>query len=217
MSNKHADIDTLTASGLFKLEDMIITPTLVYVKSEACVRELKSLSCPSICINVMSPEEHALAEAINNLVTAEVHKALKSNEHIPYDLELEIQRSDKWPTFRKHHIKDECEACPSKEELNLHHIVPFNVDASKELDVTNVITLCRHCHLWIGHLLDWKSWNVNVVKMAHDMKQLILTRPHEIKKEDVEAVRTAIKDGMMAGGLPEKYVDIAMGNNQEKK
>jgi len=76
-------------------------------------------------------------------------------------------RSPKWRSVRNEHIKNNptCAACGRKDGLEVHHIVPYHVDPSKELDPTNLITLCgKYCHFVFGHLMDWKSWNENVVR-----------------------------------------------------
>ena len=76
-------------------------------------------------------------------------------------------RSPKWRKVRSEHIKNypECAACGRKNGLEVHHIVPYHIDPSKELDPTNLITLCgKYCHFVFGHLMDWKSWNENVVR-----------------------------------------------------
>ena len=76
-------------------------------------------------------------------------------------------RSPKWRSVRNQHVEDNptCAACGRKTDLQVHHIVPYHVDPSRELDPTNLITLCgKHCHFVFGHLMDWKSWNENVVR-----------------------------------------------------
>ena len=94
-------------------------------------------------------------------------------------------RSPKWPAVRAAHLKAHptCEACGegSTKILNVHHVVPFHVDPSKELDEANLITLCEgpvvNCHLHFGHLRNWKSWNVDVRKDAAEWLKKIKDRP----------------------------------------
>lgn len=76
--------------------------------------------------------------------------------HAVRDIGVGTKRSGKWPTVEKHFLEEhgECAACGSKTRLNVHHCVPFHIDASKELDPENLITLCmsrNECHLRIGH------------------------------------------------------------------
>jgi hypothetical protein len=76
-------------------------------------------------------------------------------------------RSSKWRSVRNQHVEDnpKCAACGRKDDPEVHHIVPYHVDPSRELDPANLITLCgKRCHFVFGHLMDWKSWNENVVR-----------------------------------------------------
>lgn len=90
-------------------------------------------------------------------------------------------RSPQWRTIRNIHIENhpECEACGTKEDLEVHHVVPYNVDKSKELDPSNLVTLCgKHCHFIFGHLCDWKSWNTNVLEDCKNYRNKINSRPY---------------------------------------
>lgn len=85
-------------------------------------------------------------------------------------------RSPKWDDVRDAFIKKNktCAACGSDDCLQVHHIIPFHVDPSKELDVNNLIVLCENktkCHLKIGHLGSWRKFNPNVIEdAAHLLK-----------------------------------------------
>ena len=83
------------------------------------------------------------------------------------------KRSSHWETVRRHWLKynSECAACGSKEKLQVHHIKPFHLNPSLELDFTNFITLCEkkgglQCHLNIGHCGNFKKENPNVIADA---------------------------------------------------
>ena len=81
------------------------------------------------------------------------------------------ERSNQWPTVRKNHllIQPFCQVCGTQDSLEVHHMLPFCLDKSKELDPTNLITLCESggkgicCHLFFGHLGSWKKYNPNVL------------------------------------------------------
>lgn len=80
------------------------------------------------------------------------------------------KRSPQWETLRKSHlrIQSSCQACGRTDHLQVHHIFPVHLFPSKELDPHNLITLCElagplGCHLELGHLGDWKSYNPEVV------------------------------------------------------
>lgn len=93
--------------------------------------------------------------------------------HSLRDVGISAKRSDKWPTVEKHFRAEHptCAACGGKDRLNVHHCMPFHLDPSKELDPTNLITLCmgeKECHLHIGHGGSFKQYNPNVRQDAAD-------------------------------------------------
>ncbi len=73
-------------------------------------------------------------------------------------------RSPKWSAVRKAFVKSNpyCSACGTTRELEVHHIIPFHIDSSRELDTANLLTLCQDCHFYIGHLKDWNRYNPQV-------------------------------------------------------
>ena len=81
------------------------------------------------------------------------------------------RRSPLWPSVRKKHLRNNplCACCSSKKKLEVHHIIPFHVDSSEELNPENLITLCqngrygfRSCHLLVGHEGRWRTFNPQV-------------------------------------------------------
>lgn len=96
------------------------------------------------------------------------------------------KRSSKWRDVRAAHliVNPACELCGSKDKLEVHHIVPFHVDPTKELDPTNLITLCESkkggvtCHLFFGHLGSYKNFNAQV-------KADVLEWRSKLKKVDI--------------------------------
>lgn len=92
-------------------------------------------------------------------------------------------RSPRWKTVRKNflEINNSCAACGRIKNLEVHHIVPVHLDPSKELDIDNLIVLCDNpCHLLFGHLLDYKSWNINVISDSSNYLQKIKSRPSKV-------------------------------------
>lgn len=79
-------------------------------------------------------------------------------------------RSRDWFNVRKIHLDwfPACSACSSRDKLEVHHIIPFAISPELELSGDNLITLCAHCHLVIGHLRDYKIYNDNVVRDAKE-------------------------------------------------
>lgn len=91
------------------------------------------------------------------------------------------ERSPQWRSVRDAYIKNHpyCAACGTKEDLNVHHVVSFKDDPSRELDKTNLVTLCRAHHLILGHDKDgpdgpnnpnWSTSNKNVREDAKKFK-----------------------------------------------
>ena len=69
------------------------------------------------------------------------------------------ERSPQWRKVRAEHlaVESQCAACGEEDDLEVHHIVPFNEKPELELEPTNLITLCRHCHWRLGH--GGKDWS----------------------------------------------------------
>lgn len=89
-------------------------------------------------------------------------------------------RSGKWKSVRSTFLKqhDKCAACGSKKNLEVHHIIPVHVNPELELDMDNLVTLCSNsCHLLFGHLMDFKSWNPDVIKDTQNIAAKISKRP----------------------------------------
>ena len=88
-------------------------------------------------------------------------------------------RSNQWNKIRKEYLKRQpkCAVCKRKAKT-VHHIIPFHVDPTKELDIDNLIGFCSTCHhLTFGHLMYWKSYNSKVVEDTQIYKQRMWNRP----------------------------------------
>jgi hypothetical protein len=102
---------------------------------------------------------------------------------IQMPVKARIIRSSKWPAVRKKWLAThaKCQSCSITTKLEVHHLVPVNVDASKELDETNLITLCEYgshdCHFHFGHLLNWSAYNPNCLKDSQNYLNEVSTRP----------------------------------------
>lgn len=92
-------------------------------------------------------------------------------------------RSYKWSKVRQEHLKanPNCAACGREDNLEVHHIEPVHKNPNRELDPTNLITLCgKYCHLVFGHLMNYKSWNTNVIEDAAVYKNKLDNRPFDL-------------------------------------
>lgn len=91
----------------------------------------------------------------------------------PEEIEaLSTPRSPAWRALRNQHLKNNpnCIVCGSSKNVVPHHVVPFHVDPSRELDPTNLVTMCEsptfNCHLFFGHLKRWSRHNPRVIEDA---------------------------------------------------
>lgn len=93
-------------------------------------------------------------------------------------------RSSKWGSVRKEHLNlhPECACCGGKKNLNVHHKMPFHLAPELELEPLNLITLCEggnnvNCHLVMGHLMNFKSYNQDVDFDVARWRKKIAERP----------------------------------------
>lgn len=111
------------------------------------------------------------------------------NANDPHDLRaFAVPRSPQWPAVRKAHLdaNARCAACGRFTHLEVHHVEPFHVAPEKELDPSNLLTLCdfpgASCHLHLGHFGAWAQWNPDVTKWASAYfagKMVAKARVHE--------------------------------------
>jgi len=95
------------------------------------------------------------------------------------------KRSNKWPKVRAAHLAKypTCAVCGGNKKLEAHHRRPFHLHPELELEETNLITLCEskhggiNCHLAIGHLGNFRSYNSNVEEDAAHLYKEIKDRP----------------------------------------
>ena len=91
------------------------------------------------------------------------------------------RRSSKWSKVRGAHLEKhpECEVCGRKTHVEVHHVMPFSMFPDMELEPKNLITLCENkknglnCHLFVGHLGNFKRFNPNAKAMALQFRALL--------------------------------------------
>lgn len=88
-------------------------------------------------------------------------------------------RSPHWPACRAAHlhVEPECQCCGTAAKVEVHHVRPYHLFPAIELDDSNLITLCDRCHLFVGHLGLWRSWNALVRTDASRWRAKIKSRP----------------------------------------
>lgn len=91
-----------------------------------------------------------------------------------HDHGLGAARSSGWAKVRAAYIKSHpnCEACGQPAE-EIHHLTPFARDPARELDPNNLIALCHHDHLLIGHGDNYRTFNPDAKEDAAKMLKMI--------------------------------------------
>ena len=81
------------------------------------------------------------------------------------------KRSSDWRKVRKEWIKvnNRC-FCGRKRGLEVHHPIPFHIAPRMELEPSNLMTMCHRCHLLIGHLGNYRYWNVSALSDAESLQ-----------------------------------------------
>lgn len=101
-------------------------------------------------------------------------------------------RSPRWASVREAHLRSHpvCALCGSSIRLNVHHIQPFHLYPEKELDPTNLVTLCEsenwgfQCHLIVGHGGNFRYENKNVLEDIFVLKEI--ASPNYIRQHGTE-------------------------------
>ena len=75
-------------------------------------------------------------------------------------------------------VPKECACCGSKKKTEAHHIKPRHLFPQLALVLRNLIALCKGCHLRVGHLGSYFTYNETVVEVCQ------YVREHSIKKEN---------------------------------
>lgn len=87
-------------------------------------------------------------------------------------------RSPKWQTVRDRFIRanPRCAACGRSQELEAHHVVPYQIRPELELDESNLVSFCRACHFAVGHGYDWTAWRPDCRRLARQMLETPISR-----------------------------------------
>ena len=74
----------------------------------------------------------------------------------------------------KEHVKKEpfCQWCNTMKGLQAHHIIPMWKDDTLAADLKNFITLCKKCHLPIGHNRSFATKYVENVREICDARKV---------------------------------------------
>ncbi len=132
------------------------------------------------CTAQREPEQPPAPIAVDEPTLLEEIPQLELDEAVPPLGVVGAARSGKWPSVRAEYLRlhPTCEACGTDKELNVHHVHPFHEHPELELQMSNLITLCREHHLTLGHDPDgpdgpmprnWSASNPHVRRDAAKM------------------------------------------------
>lgn len=105
----------------------------------------------------------------------------------PVEPPLMVPRSPGWGRLRGEYLRDHprCECCGADDDLDVHHVRPVHLWPELELDRGNLLTMCGRCHLLLGHLGSWRSYNRRVREDAAYMLDAVSRRPY--RRDDDQA------------------------------
>jgi len=69
-----------------------------------------------------------------------------------------------------------CVCCGNKTQV-VHHVFPVHAYPDLEMEKSHWRAVCHRCHLLVGHLNLFASWNVKFDEDASLIRSRILTRP----------------------------------------
>lgn len=97
-----------------------------------------------------------------------------------------FERSSQWMSVRSAFIEKHscCAVCGKRKKLQVHHKVPFSVRPDLELVESNLVTLCDRCHLFIGHIGYFVSWNPSIDSDISIWKHKFQHRPNKDKDSE---------------------------------
>lgn len=75
--------------------------------------------------------------------------------------------------YRKAHPCSELSGLKSTffgRNLDVHHVIPVHVNPALACDQSNLITLTRKEHFVVGHLGNWKDYNVNMRNTVYGLQ-----------------------------------------------
>lgn len=120
-------------------------------------------------------------------------------------------RSAKWPGIRRLWLKQNpsCVACGGRDGVEAHHVVPFHLEPDRELDLTNLISLCEkgpgstNCHCLVGHCGDWRAYNPMAREDALRLRSIL---------DQKQYVRVEVIEGPLLDQTRVLDVVLEMGN-----
>ena len=80
-----------------------------------------------------------------------------------------------WQRCRRSFLKKVgkvCVVCDNKKNIQVHHKLPRHIRPDLAVDETNLIALCKSCHLRIGHLGSYFMYNETIDLVAWYVRKI---------------------------------------------
>ena len=88
-----------------------------------------------------------------------------------------------WQRCRRSFLRKvgkECVCCASKKKIEVHHKLPRHIRPDLALKFSNLIALCKGCHLRIGHLGSYFTYNAEVERVCMYVRQYSIKKQNKI-------------------------------------
>lgn len=89
-----------------------------------------------------------------------------------------------WQTCRRRYLKScgaVCRCCGYRKKIEVHHMIPRHIDPTLTLIEGNLIALCKHCHFHIGHMNNYKDYNLTVERASNSVYNISVRSEHDNK------------------------------------
>ena len=102
--------------------------------------------------------------------------------NIPSEYEITKAKN----VYRETHPK--CEVCGAKSNITngnqnpVHHRIPVHVSPELSATQTNLVTLCRRHHFWVGHCGNYRAYNENLNETIEAVRQAYIENAKKVKK-----------------------------------
>jgi 5-methylcytosine-specific restriction protein A len=90
-----------------------------------------------------------------------------------------VPRAPEWRSLSREWLEEFpcCAVCEGTRGCVPHHKKPVHLYPQFELHRGNLVTMCPRCHLLLGHLNDWRSYNPDLDADVRTWRAKLLRRP----------------------------------------
>jgi hypothetical protein len=80
-----------------------------------------------------------------------------------------------------------CEVCGAKSNITngnrnpVHHRMPVHVAPELAATQSNLVTLCRRHHFWVGHCGNYRAYNANLNKTIEAVRKAYIDNAEKVK------------------------------------